>query len=202
MSARRTRAVAVLAVAVATCIAIVVTPRVVSSHELTESSATIVIRDGGHVELRLQVPWATILQRASMPKVPMQEALARITAQSSADFARELSRVERTIEDGLRLVPNTENGVTFTRWQWPRAEDVRAALKTELMSRLAVGQAFEHASRLPASAQIALGREIATVRLVTPAVLGPTLLTAYHPTEQWIAPGGMSAAIGVKRSMP
>lgn len=199
MTARARRRAGMLALVV---VALAVTPRRAVSHELAETSATLVVREGGHVELRLQIPWADVLQRAWMPKVGVQEALVRITAQPAADFARELRKVQRTVEDGVRLTPDASGAVPFVRWQWPTPEDVRSALKMELMSRLAVGTAFDHLSRLPALAELALNHDMATVRLATPAVLGATLLTAYRPAEQWIGPGALSAPVGVKRPVP
>lgn len=171
-------------------------------HDLAETGATVVVRDGGHIELRLQVPWADVLHGVWIPAVPLEEFLVRATSRPVAEFARELAKVESDVERGARLVPDGGATARFTRWQWPRANEVQEALRRELMSRLADKANFEHASRLPASAELAVGRELTSVQLQLPVVLGPALLTVYRPAEQWLAPGALSPPMGVRRLPP
>ena len=170
-----------------------------SAHELADASATVVVRDGGHVQLRLQIPWADVLHATWMPKRSMQEFLVVVTNQPRADFARQLDAVQRSIERGTRLVADAGAPVTFTHWQGATAAEVQEALKRELMSRLADGDRFQHASRLAATSEIALGHEIATVRVQLPPTLGAALVTVYRPEERWVKPGELSAPVTVAR---
>lgn len=179
--------------------ALLLTPHEAATHELNEASATLIVRSGGHLELRLQVPWAEVLRQRWMPRVAPHDALVRIAAMRMPEFARQLALVEREIERGLLLISGPRVGTPFTTWQWPPPESVHAALKTELMSRLAVGPEFEHASRLPAAAEAVVGENTAEVRVTAPPVLGPTLFTAYRPVEQWLPAGGTSSAVQVRR---
>ena len=174
--------------------------RLVEAHELSETSATLVLRDGGHVELRLQVPWAQVLREQWVPGVTMEEFLVRVGNQRPAEFARELTQVENGIERSTRFVIDGGAPAALSNWQWPAAAVVQEALRRELMSRLADGDRFEHASRLPALAEQTVGREPASVRFQLPVALGPALLTVYRPTEQWLKPGEVSAPISVRRS--
>ena len=89
--------------------------------------------------------------------------------------------------------------MAFARWQWPTAVEVQEALRRELMSRLADGERFEHLSRLAATSDVVLARSPATVRVQLPPALGPTLVTIYHPQEQWVKAGELSAPFSLVR---
>lgn len=169
-------------------------------HELKQTSATVVVREGGHVEVRLQVPWADVLHDAWMPQRTMEEFLMQVTAQRADSFARHLGAVQAQISRGVRVLPDGGEARGFSRWQWPRPRDVQEALRRELMSRMAEPGNFEHASRLLATAELSLGGEPLNIRLRIPAVLGPVLLTVYRPSEQWLAPGALSAPVALRRS--
>ena len=101
----------------------------ISAHELSEASATLVVRDGGYVQLRLQIPWADVLHTAWMPGRPMQEFLVVATSKSRADFAKQFATVEQTIQRGTRLVADASAPVAFGRWQGATADEVYDALK-------------------------------------------------------------------------
>jgi hypothetical protein len=171
----------------------------IAAHELSEASATLVVRDGGYVQLRLQIPWADVLHTAWMPGRPMQEFLVVATSKSRSDFAKQFATVEQTIQRGTRLVADASAPVAFGRWQGATADEVYDALKRELMSRLADGVRFEHSSRLSVTAEVTTGHEIAAVRLQLPASFGPSLLTVYRPDERWVKSGELSAPVNVAR---
>jgi hypothetical protein len=174
----------------------------VTAHELAETSATLIVRDGGHVELRLHIPWSDVLRSRWMPGVPMEEFLVRVTSQPEADFKRDLLRVEADVERDARVVGDGGAPSPLGRWQWPASSAVQGALKRELMSRLVDRDRFEHASRLPVSAEVTLARGPATVSLRLPGVLGPALLTVYRPAEQWLSPGQWSTPVPVAAPVP
>lgn len=170
-----------------------------AAHELADASATLVVRDGGHVQLRLQIPWADVLRSSWMPARSTPEFLVIVANQPRADFARQFATVERQIQQRTRLVADAAAPVTFTRWQGASAAEVQDALKRELMSRLADGDRFEHASRLAITAELTTGRELSTVRLQLPASLGPALVTVYRPEEHWTKAGELSSPVNVAR---
>ena len=193
------RAIVRLGVAVAfSAIAVLLTTNALA-HELAETSATLVVRDGGHLDLRLQVPWADVLRAQWMPRVSAQQFLAQVVNQPNAEFARSLARVQTALERAARVKADADAPVAFARWQWPTAVEVQEALRKELMSRLADRDRFEHLSRLAATADVVLARNPATVRVQLPAVLGPTLVTIYQPMEQWVKAGDMSAPFSLVR---
>jgi hypothetical protein len=171
-------------------------------HELEEASVALVVRPDGLVALRLQLPWATVLQRRMAPGEPMTALLARLVNQPPAAFARVVGQVEAQLERELRLLEARDGAPPmerrFTRWQWPSAATVQGALREELMSRLAEGAAFRHASRLPATAEVQAGQGRGTARLATPALLGPVLLTVTHPVERFLPAGAVSLAFPLR----
>ena len=175
--------------------AVLLAPPAGDAHELAEASATLVVRDGGHVELRLQVPWAVVLHQRIMPGAAMQEFLVRMTNLRPAEFATQLTAVQGRIERETKLTAEPGKPAAFQNWHWPAAGEVQDAMRRELMSRLADGANFEHASRLSAAAETVVGRERSSARLVLAPLLGPALLTVIRPHEEWMRAGEPSAPV-------
>jgi hypothetical protein len=178
--------------------AALLTPTVTTAHELAETSATVIVRPGGHVQLRLQIPYADLLRREWMPRESEQNFLMTATNMPAAKFARELAKVHETIEHHLR-VHGDGNPAALTHWTWPSAAAVQSALRTRLMAMLATPGEHAHGERIEVDAETRLVREPGTVQLYVPPVLGPTLLTVYRPEEQWVRPGALSRPVSVGR---
>lgn len=178
--------------------AVMCSARSVNAHELAEASATLVVRDGGQVELRLQIPWSDVLHRRIAPGASMTELLVRMTSQPSTSFAKQLESIEEAMVRDTRLLGDDGRASEFSRWHWPRAAEVQDSLRRELMSRLAEGVNFLHASRMGATADVVVRRDRTSVRLVLAPVLGPALLTVVHPREEWVRAGKPSAPVVVR----
>jgi hypothetical protein len=173
-------------------------------HELEESSVALVVRPDGLLQLRLQLPWGTVLRQRLAPHTDAVAFLATLVNQPSATFARTVATVMASVERDLRLREEGTGGGPgashrFARWQWPAPGTIQAALREELMSRMAEGTAFRHASRLPATAELRLGAGRVRGRLAAPALLGPVLLTVTHPQESFLPAGGESPPIPLRR---
>lgn len=171
------------------------TPAAATAHELDEAGATITIREGGHLELRLHVPWAQVLQRRLMPRATVEAFLAQAASQPAEAFAREVRAVEAMVERECVLKVAGRGDQPFARWTWPTPAEVQAALRRELMSRAVDGASFEHASRMPATAEVRLGRLPAGARVRFPEVMGPVLLTVATPRTGWVSPGQWSSPV-------
>lgn len=195
---RVARRVAVPVVIVA-CVGI---PAVVSAHELEEASATLTIRSGGHVALRLQVPWADLLRTTVAPGRPMIEVLGQLASEPAATFARRYQSLTGRLAAGTRLLSLSGTVVALTRWRWPQAAAVQQALRDELMSRMVDGAAFRHASRLATEAEATVPAPVPAVRLGLPPQLGPALVTVLRPEEQWVGRGGLTTAIDLRSTPP
>ena len=177
-------------------------PVVVSAHELEEASATLTLRSGGHVTLRLQVPWAELLRTTVAPGRPMVELLGQLASEPAGTFARRYVALTGRLAAGTRLLSPSGTVLTFARWHWPEAATVQQALRDELMSRMVDGAAFRHASRLPVDAEATVPAPIPAVRLGLPPQLGPALVTVVRPEEQWEGRGGLSTAIDLRSPTP
>jgi hypothetical protein len=169
-----------------------------AAHELGEASVALIVRPDGLIDARIMVPWATVLQARVAPRLDPVAVLTQLVNPPAAQFARTIGAVEAEIARDLRLA-DAGRGLTFARWQWPTASEIQAALREELMSRLADGAAFRHASRLAATASVRPTSPATQARLLVPAVLGPVLLTVTHPIEQLIPRGGPSAPFPLRR---
>ncbi|MFN8860006.1 MAG: hypothetical protein ACK5XT_14225 [Gemmatimonas sp.] len=171
------------------------------AHDLAEASAALVVRDGGHLELRLQVPWAALLQADRMPGRPLPEFLMYVSAMSPSTFDGHYRRLVAQLERAFHLTRPAAAPVTFQRWVWPRSAAVQQAVQRELMSRLADGANAEHAARLPATAEAVVGGGVASVALEVPALLTPLLLTVTRPQAQWVRAGQPAVVVplGMRR---
>ena len=169
------------------------------AHELPGTSATLVVRDGGFVQLKLQLPWSDVLHRVWMPDAQMAAFLGAVVNQSPTAFAASLAKVQAALAREVRVSGNDGAPMVLTRWVWPSAIEVQTALRTELMARLATPTADHHGERFTANAEVRLGTELTTVQLQTSASLGPTLLIVYRPIEQWLGVGARSAPAPVRR---
>ena len=195
IAVRRGWGVAVLAIA----LSLLMMPRAAWAHDLPGASATLVVRDGGFVELRLQLPWSELLQRQWMPRATPEQFLTVMVNQPPAAFAKRLLAVQSLLERELRVIGNGTRVQPFTRWRWPSPAEVQNAMRTELMARLAMPGADHHAERMLVQAEVRVPGGLAAVQLQTAAILGPTLLTTYRPIEQWVGVGARSAPVPVGR---
>ncbi len=180
-------------------LALCVPLRVTQAHELPGTSATLVVREGGFVELRLQLPWSELLHRQWMPGATPEQFLTVMVNQPAAVFAKRLLALQGTVERELRLIGNGTRAQPFTRWEWPSPASVQGAMRTELMARLAMPGGDHHAERMAARAELRMGVNVTTVQWQSVPLLGPTLVTAYRPVEQWVGTGARSTPIPVGR---
>lgn len=167
-----------------------------SAHEIGQATLTVAFRDGGRGDLKLVVPWAIVLQRRFAPAESVEGYLAR-TAQDDAALAAAVATVEREIETGLLMVPEGEKPIRLGGWRWPAPGDIRDSLRRELMSRLALGDRFEPASRLESRAEVEVGRA-ASIQVRIPAVLGPAVVTVFRPVERWVPAGSLSGPVRIR----
>jgi hypothetical protein len=189
------------AVLAATCAATLSTalPRDARAHDLLGTSATLVVRDGGFVELRLLVAWSDVLRARWMPRATPEVFLGSVANQSPAAFARAYAQVLTQVEHDLRLVANRHRELPFAHWRWPAPADVQSALRTELMARLATPSADVHAERLASTADVDCAVPLTGVQLQSAAVLGPVLVTTYRPAQQFVRAGARSTLFVVSK---
>lgn len=156
------------------------------AHELQEAAATVIVRDARHAELRLTLPWADLLHQRLMPTRSRTDVLQRLTSGPTGPLTTAIAVLRREVEASVRLQLDGRPPMAFTRWRWPSEETIRAALRTELMARLA-GDAETHPARLVTTSEV-IASDLPSARIVFGRVLGPVLLTVQRPREEWVAP--------------
>ena len=174
-------------------------PTRAQGHELAEASATLAIREGGHLEVRLQVPWAEVLHRRLMPTRSLTDFLARITSEPDAELHQALASIRSAIEAGTLIVSPDGRTRRLSRWSWPSPAQLRGALQEELMERMTGATDLTHPARLATTAEL-IEPGVGTVRLRFPVVLGPVLLTVVRPSQTWVPAGGTSTVISLGRT--
>lgn len=172
------------------------------AHELEETAVTLVVRDGGALELRVACTWSRLLapssSRGPTSRDLTRERLAQLAAEPAAAFAVRVGRLQRALEAGL--VARLPGGATraFTAWQWPAAADIHESVRRELMATM-TGGTEHHASRLVAVGRLVLGTAAPRVQVMFPAQLGAVLFTTLRPVEQWLAPSQPSPMVSLQR---
>jgi hypothetical protein len=184
------------------CVLFAITPCSLAAHELQESAVTLVVRDGGALELRVVCTWSRLLMdapRAVTNADDRRTALMRLAAEPAAVFASRYDRLRRSLVAGI--VARLADGSTrpFASWQWPGAANVQDALRQEMMAEATGGDRNHHASRLMATARLVLGPRAESVSLALPRSLGPVLFTSIRPNEQWLAPAQSSPTVPLRR---
>lgn len=173
-----------------------------AAHELPDTSATVVIRDGGAVQLRLQVAYADAMPRIVAPGLRPDAYLAGAANAAVPDFERDLSLLHAVLQRETVVKGDGGAPIALRHWQFPRAEDVRAACRSAVMARLAQPAGHQHAERLTVTADGLAAGAVRSVQIRLPAGLGPALVTAYHPQERWLTAGEWSPVLAVLPTQP
>lgn len=161
-----------------------------TAHELPESSATVIVRDGGQVELRLQIPYAEVMQRALAPQQRPEAFLGVYANMPAPAFEQAASRVQTEIVRDTRLVADGRTA-ELRQWRFPSAEAIKASLQTLVMARI-VGNAGQEVPRLAVTASAIVMPSARAVQLRLPVPFGRALVTVSHPSEQWVEKGALS----------
>lgn len=188
--------------ALASCLLVAMAPRSLPAHELEESAVTLVVREGGALEVRVLCTWSRLLM-APLPAAATAEdrrtRLLRLTAEPATQFAVRYDRLRRSLEAGIVARLADKSRRVFGGWQWPRAAEVQEALRQEMMAEATGGDRDHHASRLMATARLVVGPRAESVQVELPRSLGPVLFTLIRPEEQWLAPAQTSPSVPLRR---
>lgn len=190
-------------VALAACLLLGMAARVLPAHELEESAVTLVIREGGALELRVVCTWSRLLVEplpaAALTADGRRAQLLRLTAEPTAQFAARYDRLRRVLERGTVAWYSDGSRHGFGAWQWPSATQVQEALRQELMAETTSGARDHHASRLMATARLVAGPLAESVRVDLPKALGAVLFTSIRPEVQWLGAGAPSPTVRLRR---
>lgn len=154
-----------------------------AAHESPLPSATLVLRDGGHLVLTLRLDLARALHRTLQPESTPMQALSAFAAMEPARFAGLWERAtSRWAQECAVLVQGRR--VAAQRWSWPSAQEAQSLVQRQLMPQLA-GTHTDHEWG-QAQAEFTLGTESRDhLQLRLPAALRPLSLTTVRPRQQW-----------------
>lgn len=167
------------------------------AHELPDASATVIVREGGYVQIRMQVPYADVMNRVMAPQQLSPAFVAAKVNVPAAEFERDVARVNAIIARETALVADGGRPVPLRRWQWPAADQIHQAFRTAMMAAIAAPGRHDHLPRFTVIADGQLAGGIRAVQVRLPVALGAALVTAYHPQERWVTPGQLSPALEI-----
>lgn len=166
-----------------------------AAHEISDSRATLVLRDQTHVTMTLYVAYPELLFRLLEPGQPFPQFLVAYSAMDIGRFTQELLRAQARVEQGTRLYADDGRLLTLGRWAWPDPAAAQAMLRQRVMQET-VDPSGAHEPPVEIRAEALASRAVRTVSVQFPAELQKVLVVAYRPTQTWVAPGERSGQLG------
>lgn len=158
------------------------------AHEIEGNRATLVLRDGRHLALTLQIDLVSALQRTLAPAQTAAQFAAMHAALPPAQLEPMLQQARRRIEGGTSLTDDAGHVLALTHWRWPSAAQTQALLQRATM-RVLVGGAHDHDSMTELRAEALAPRGVAVVQLQLPEALQPALVVWSQPRQGWSRAG-------------
>jgi hypothetical protein len=178
-----------------TACAICLTACAASAHELSQSRATLVLRDRTHLTLTLYVALPELMYRTLGTGKSFGAFLVQYSALDPTSFQRELLRAQAQIEQGTRVFLADERPLPLGRWQWPDSAAAQAMLRERVMHETVGGDVDSHGEPAEIRAEAVAKQDIRSASIQFPAVLQQVLVVAYRPTQAWVPVGARSASI-------
>lgn len=171
----------------------------VQAHELQANRLTLVLRDGLHVQLTLQLELLDALHQSLAPQQPLKAFVLQHAPWSREALSVVLSRTYSLWVQGLRLQPEGQAALRMGRWNWPSAERVSALLQARAMQLLADPGAHAHPEPVEVRSEAVASKEITGLQVTMPPAFGRVLVVSYRPRQVWVAPGETSAPVVFSR---
>lgn len=159
------------------------------AHELEANRATLVLRDGHHVQLSLYIDLGVALARTLAPDQPVSEFILAATAMPPDAFAQLYQQGTARLQHGTVLMRADGEALSLRHWQWPDADSVRQGLQTLTMNALVAADAHGHPPirEVRAEANSTLAVDELILRL--PPDLGEVIVVWYQPRQRQIDRG-------------
>lgn len=167
----------------------------VQAHELQANRLTLVLRDGLHLQLTLQLVFLDALHQSLAPQQPLQAFVLQHAAWSREALSVVLSRTYSLWVQGMRLQPEGQADLRMGRWNWPSAERVSALLQSRAMQLLADPGTHAHPEPVEVRSEAVASKDITGLQVTMPSAFGRVLVVSYRPRQIWVAPGETSAPL-------
>lgn len=169
------------------------------AHELQTNRLTLLLRDGRHLQLTLQLGMLDALHQSLAPQQPLQAFVLQHATWSREALSVVLSRTYSLWVQGMRLQPEGQAALQMGRWNWPSAERVSALLQSRAMQLLADPGAHTHPEPVEVRSETVGSKDITALQVTMPTAFGRVLVVSYRPRQVWVAPGEASAPIAFGR---
>ena len=170
-------------------------PSPVHAHELQANRLTLVLRDGLHLHLTLQLELLEALHQSLAPQQPLQAFVLQHAPWSRDALSVVLSRTYSLWVQGIRLQPEGQAALRMGRWNWPSVDRVSALLQKRAMQLLADPGAHAHPEPVEVRSEALASKEITELKVTMPQAFGKVLVVSYRPRQVWVAPGEASAPV-------
>jgi hypothetical protein len=165
------------------------------AHEQPANRLTIVLREPNHASMTFFINYADALHRALAPGRTFQEFALQYSAMNPQSFQKELLRAQARLEKGTHLVLPGGKEATISRWDWPDAAHVQAALQELVMRAVVAPGEHAHEGPIEVHADATSPQAIVSMSLRLPEELHPVLVVSYRPSQVWIEPKAPAATI-------
>jgi hypothetical protein len=167
------------------------------AHELESNRATLVLRDSQHLSLTFFVDYPGVLHQVLAPQRPLKEFVLTYSAMKHQEFQSQLLGAQRKLQSAIGVTLHNGRPAALTRWVWPQAKAVQAALQQRAMQSVVAPAEHPHEAQMEITAQASSSgtSDFNSITMQLPPQFQQVLVVSYQPKQVWIKPGTPSPAI-------
>ncbi len=170
------------------------------AHEMTESRATLVLRDATHVSMTLFIDYPETLHRSLSPKQNFQEFVLTFSAMTPEVFSAAVVKAQAQLQAQIQVLNAAGKPALGDQWRWPEPSRVQALLREHAMQMLVSAGEHAHDAPLEIRAEFSMPKPdmsagpSSSVRVTFPAAFRRVLVVSYRPNQVWVNAGGAEGA--------
>ena len=154
-------------------------------HELTNSRATLVLRDQTHVSMTMYIDYTDALHRVLAPQRTMTEFVVAYATMPLPALRVELQKAQTRFISQLRLVSVSGGDVVLRNWSWPDAAAVRDMLQQQTMQAVVAPADHAHAPPMEIHVDANASLPISAMSARFPVEFQRVLVVSYKPNQVW-----------------
>jgi hypothetical protein len=165
------------------------------AHELQDSRATLVMRDGDHLSMTLYLNLPEVLHRAIAPERSFAEFVLVYSSMDAGKFGIAVEAAQARLADATRLVDDAGAEPARDVWIWPTAAQTQAELRMLAAQLLTAPAEPPHDDPVEVRAEFLTSRVTDGLVATFPPEFDRVLVVSYRPAQVWTAPGRPSPRI-------
>lgn len=166
-----------------------------SAHELTESRATLILRDQTHITANIYIDYSRVLHHVLMPEKKYAEFLLIYAGLKSEEFEQTLVQVQKELQSEIKIAGNNGSKLSEGVWYWPSATDVQKSIREQAMQLMVDPTAHINHSISEIHTDMVATQKIESVNIQFPHEFDKVLVVSYQPNQVWVEANSPAKAI-------